>query len=142
MVGKYEVAGLRGPIWVLKFGGSSLADSERIRNAACRVMGARRNGNHLVVVVSAMAGETDRLLSLGGQFGPAVGEARQREFDALVSSGKQVSAALSGNDEVLSAPSGVGKEPAITAPSASRPSRTAALDSSEPERRRSAPHRI
>jgi aspartate kinase len=76
---------------VQKFGGTSVADVDRIRRVAARVARAQAGGHRIVVVVSAMAGETNRLLAL------ARGAARQpddRESDALVSSGEQVTAAL------------------------------------------------
>jgi aspartate kinase len=80
-------------IVVYKFGGTSLGNIERIRNAADRIITARK-AEKPVVVVSAMAGETNRLLALGAEFGPALNQSRQREFDALASTGEQVSAAL------------------------------------------------
>ncbi|MGH7897620.1 MAG: aspartate kinase [Candidatus Binatia bacterium] len=76
---------------VQKYGGTSLGDVERIRNVAKRVAAARSAGNRLVVVVSAMAGETNRLLALARQ---VAREPADRETDALVASGEQVSAAL------------------------------------------------
>lgn len=94
MIEQQTMNALDIPIVVLKFGGTSLADSERICNSAKRVIASREAGSHIVVVVSAMAGETDRLLDMGMQFGPALNDPRQREFDALVSSGEQISAAL------------------------------------------------
>jgi aspartate kinase len=81
------------PTMVYKFGGTSVADASRIRRAAARILSDRHRYRQ-VVVVSAMAGETDRLLALGLQFGAALDTPRQREFDALVSTGEQVSAAL------------------------------------------------
>jgi aspartate kinase len=50
---------------VQKYGGTSVADIERIRSVARRVLNGRRRGDDLVVVVSAMAGETNRLLGPG-----------------------------------------------------------------------------
>ena len=76
---------------VQKYGGSSVGTLEKIRNVANRVCVERKKGTGLVVVVSAMQGETDRLLNLVQQITQRPGE---REVDALVSTGEQVSAAL------------------------------------------------
>jgi aspartate kinase len=76
---------------VQKYGGTSVADVERIRNVARRVTGCRRRGDDLVVVVSAMAGETNRLLALAKDTCP---EPDRRESDVLVSTGEQVTTAL------------------------------------------------
>ena len=76
---------------VQKYGGTSVGDLPRIRNVAQRVAKTRREGNDVVVVVSAMAGETDRLIRLAQQ----VSEMPDlREYDSLISTGEQVSAAL------------------------------------------------
>ena len=76
---------------VQKYGGTSVGSVERIRLVAERVARARADGHSLVVVVSAMSGETNRLLALGRELAerPA-----PREMDALVATGEQVSAAL------------------------------------------------
>ena len=76
---------------VQKYGGTSVGDIDRIRNVARRVAKRRDQGNDLVVVVSAMAGETDRLLALAKE---ASLQADQREMDVLVSTGEQVTSAL------------------------------------------------
>jgi aspartate kinase len=76
---------------VQKYGGTSVADVERIRNVARRVQACRRAGDDLVVVVSAMAGETNRLLALSKDMCP---EPDRRESDVLVSTGEQVTTAL------------------------------------------------
>ncbi|MEN3034387.1 MAG: aspartate kinase [Aquificaceae bacterium] len=76
---------------VLKFGGTSVADLERIENAARRVINKLKEGKRVVVVTSAMAGETDNLLALAFQKGKNVS---LREVDALVSTGEQRSASL------------------------------------------------
>ena len=76
---------------VQKFGGTSVANLDRIRNVARRVTQTSDRGDKVVVVVSAMAGETDRLLSLAREISE---EPSQREMDALVSTGEQVTAAL------------------------------------------------
>ena len=51
-------------LWVQKYGGTSVADPERIRNVARRCLQAQAAGHDVVVVVSAMSGETNRLLKL------------------------------------------------------------------------------
>jgi aspartate kinase len=76
---------------VQKYGGTSVGTIDRIKAVAERVARARRHGDPLVVVVSAMAGETNRLLQLGAQLSEAP---YPRESDALVATGEQVSAAL------------------------------------------------
>jgi aspartate kinase len=76
---------------VQKYGGTSVGDVERIRNVARRVLNAKKQGHQLIVVVSAMAGETDKLIRLAHQITPAPDE---RELDVLVSTGEQVSIAL------------------------------------------------
>src|SRR5437764_1861451 len=76
---------------VQKFGGTSVADVERIRNVAGRIARTRAAGHEVVVVVSAMAGETNRLLALAKTIARAPDE---RESDALVATGEQVTAAL------------------------------------------------
>lgn len=99
---------------VQKYGGTSVADLGRIRNVARRVLGLRREGNQVVVVVSAMAGETDRLIKRSNQLLALVrggeeganeadkwvahqksGDAdHERELSQLISTGEKVSAAL------------------------------------------------
>jgi len=76
---------------VQKYGGTSVGSVERIREVAKRVASYHADGHKLVVVVSAMAGETNRLLDLARQVARSPLE---RESDALVASGEQVSAAL------------------------------------------------
>ena len=76
---------------VQKYGGTSVGSIERIRAVADRVAAARNAGNDVVVVVSAMSGETNRLLALGKDLAKRPDE---REMDSLVSTGEQVSAAL------------------------------------------------
>lgn len=76
---------------VQKYGGTSVATAEHIRRVAKKVVATRESGNDVVVVVSAMAGETNRLLSLAH----AVAEVPdERECDVLLASGEQVSTAL------------------------------------------------
>lgn len=79
------------PLLVKKFGGTSVASIERIRNIARIALASQREGNDVVVVVSAMAGETDRLLKLAHQVLPVPDS---RELDVLASTGEQVSVAL------------------------------------------------
>ena len=76
---------------VQKFGGTSVGDVQRIENVAARVARTQRAGNQVVVVVSAMSGETDRLLGLARAIDPRVGG---RELDVLLSTGEQVTIAL------------------------------------------------
>lgn len=76
---------------VQKFGGSSVGSLGRIANVARRVHASRREGHDLVVVVSAMQGETDRLLKLAKSIQPAP---NARELDVLLSTGEQVTIAL------------------------------------------------
>jgi aspartate kinase len=76
---------------VQKFGGTSLANMERINHAADLVMKAKQAGHDVVVVVSAMAGETDRLIGLAKT---AFATPSPREYAALVATGEQVTMAL------------------------------------------------
>jgi aspartate kinase len=76
---------------VQKYGGTSVGTIERIRAVADRVSATRAQGHDVVVVVSAMSGETNRLLALSKQLAARPDE---REMDSLVATGEQVSAAL------------------------------------------------
>ena len=76
---------------VQKFGGTSVGDVKRIEAVAERVARTQRAGNKVVVVVSAMSGETDRLLNLAKAIDPRIGG---RELDVLLSTGEQVTMAL------------------------------------------------
>ena len=76
---------------VQKFGGTSVGTVERIQNVSERVAKAKADGNDVVVVVSAMAGETDRLLKLAHQLSS---HPEDREVDMLLSSGERVASAL------------------------------------------------
>ncbi len=76
---------------VQKFGGSSVATVERIRHVASKVAASRAAGHKVVVVVSAMAGETDRLIGLAKE---ASTQPAAREMDVLLSTGEQVTIAL------------------------------------------------
>ena len=83
--------GLAMALVVQKFGGTSVGTTERIQRVADRVLAARADGDDVVVVVSAMAGETNRLVELAY----AIDEAPiGREYDVLLASGEQVSIAL------------------------------------------------
>ena len=76
---------------VQKYGGTSMGTLERIRNVAQRVAAAKDAGDDVVVVVSAMSGETDRLIKLASNM---VSNPDEREMDMLVSTGERVSIAL------------------------------------------------
>ena len=76
---------------VQKYGGTSLGTVERIKQVAAKIHAAKRAGNEIVVVVSAMAGETNRLVSLAHEISEMPDE---REKDVLLASGEQVSIAL------------------------------------------------
>jgi aspartate kinase len=76
---------------VQKYGGTSVGDIERITNVAQRVIRAKEAGNDIVVVVSAIAGETDRLINCAHELSPSPDA---RELDVLISTGEQVSVAL------------------------------------------------
>jgi aspartate kinase len=76
---------------VQKYGGTSVADIDRMRNVAQRSLATQRRGNEVVVVVSAMAGETNRLLKLTHQ---ACANPDEREQDVVVATGEQVSVGL------------------------------------------------
>lgn len=80
---------------VHKYGGTSMGSTERIRNVAKRVAKWARAGRQLVVVPSAMSGETNRLLGLAKELAPARQTAAySRELDMLASTGEQVSVGL------------------------------------------------
>lgn len=78
---------------VQKFGGTSVADVDRIEAVADHVLAVREAGDEAVVVVSAMAGETDRLLLLARAISTH-GRPNPRELDALLATGEQVTTAL------------------------------------------------
>ncbi len=80
---------------VHKYGGTSMGSTERIRNVAKRVAKWHRAGHQMVVVPSAMSGETNRLLGLAKELAPAKpGTAYGRELDQLAATGEQASSAL------------------------------------------------
>ncbi|HMR79319.1 MAG TPA: aspartate kinase [Polyangiaceae bacterium] len=86
------------PIVVQKYGGSSVADIDKLRSVADQVVDTKRAGNDVVVVVSAMGKTTDKLLSLASEAAQGsdntAAAAPKRELDMLVSTGERVSMAL------------------------------------------------
>ena len=82
-----------GKLLVQKFGGTSLASLKRIEAVADIIYKTVSEGNKAAVVVSAMAGETDRLIDLSNQI-QLNPNPNLREYDALVSTGEQISVAL------------------------------------------------
>ncbi len=76
---------------VHKYGGTSVGSVERIQNVAKKVIKAQEQGNDIIVVVSAMSGETNRLLALADEIS---NDNNPREVDVLVSTGEQVTIAL------------------------------------------------
>ncbi|CAB1369670.1 aspartate kinase [Denitratisoma oestradiolicum] len=76
---------------VQKYGGTSMGSPERIRNVAKRVARWKAQGHQMVVVVSAMSGETNRLIALAKDVSPVPDD---RELDVVISTGEQVTIAL------------------------------------------------
>ncbi|MFH1138908.1 MAG: aspartate kinase [Pseudomonadota bacterium] len=76
---------------VQKYGGTSVGDLDLIRKVAAKVIQLKNQGNDMVVVLSAMAGQTDRLLGMAREMTPLPDP---REVDVLISTGEQVSVAL------------------------------------------------
>ena len=76
---------------VQKFGGSSVANAERVRNVARIVTDCYREGNQVVVVVSAQGDTTDDLIEKAREINP---KASKREMDMLMAAGEQISIAL------------------------------------------------
>src|SRR6266545_4358191 len=76
---------------VQKYGGTSVANPERIRNVAKRIVETQREGCQVVVFVSAMAGITDDLIKLAQGLSP---EPAKRELDVLLATGETVASAL------------------------------------------------
>jgi aspartate kinase len=76
---------------VQKFGGTSVANIEKIKNVAKKAIKEKEAGNNVIVVLSAMAGETDRLINLANS---AADIPEGREYDALISTGEQVTVSL------------------------------------------------
>lgn len=79
------------PLIVQKFGGTSVGSIERIHHVADKIIEAKNEGNQIVVVVSAMSGETNRLVNLATQIDSVP---NARELDVLLTAGEQVSMAL------------------------------------------------
>src|SRR5437763_17090300 len=75
----------------MKFGGSSVADTEKIRDVARRLVRAREQGRRVVGVLSAMGGTTDELIRLAHEISP---RPHLREYDMLISVGERISNAL------------------------------------------------
>tara|TARA_Y100001956_G_scaffold30312_1_gene29908 strand:- start:24 stop:1211 length:1188 start_codon:yes stop_codon:yes gene_type:complete len=82
---------VKKPLIVQKFGGTSVGSIERIHTVAEHIIKAKNDGNQVVVVVSAMSGETNRLMDLAQQVDSVP---TARELDVLLSAGEQVSMAL------------------------------------------------
>ena len=78
-------------IIVQKYGGTSIGTIEKISSVAEKIIKEKNNGNKVVVVVSAMSGETNKLLDLAKSIDPDVSG---RELDVLVSTGEQVTISL------------------------------------------------
>ena len=76
---------------VQKYGGTSVGDAERIKNVARRVSESRKQGHQIVVVVSAMSGVTDELISLAKKI---TSDPPEREMDVLLATGEQMAIAL------------------------------------------------
>ena len=76
---------------VQKFGGTSVGDLERIKNVALRVAKNKKSGNDIIVVVSAMSGETNKLVGYADYFSS---NPPKKEMDMLLSSGERVTASL------------------------------------------------
>lgn len=76
---------------VQKFGGTSVADVDKIKNVATKVIREKKAGNNVVVVLSAMSGQTDKLIALAHQ---ATDSPDGREYDALISTGEQITVTL------------------------------------------------
>src|SRR5215207_9341932 len=89
--GTPSAKGLTVALVVQKYGGSSVSDAERIRRVAERIVEAKKQGNDVVVVVSAMGDTTDDLLDLAKQVCPAP---PPREMDMLLTAGERISNAL------------------------------------------------
>jgi aspartate kinase len=79
------------PLLVQKFGGTSVGTIERIEAVAEKVIAYKESGNDMVVVVSAMSGETNRLMAMAQDINPQV---KGRELDVLLATGEQVTIAL------------------------------------------------
>lgn len=78
-------------IVVQKYGGTSVADTEKIKNVARRISETKKRGHHVVAVISALGDTTDRLIKLAYQI---TSRPREREMDMLLATGEQISVAL------------------------------------------------
>jgi aspartate kinase len=76
---------------VQKYGGTSVVNMEKIENVARKIIKTKEEGNDVVVVLSAMAGETDKLIKLVQQ---AADDPDEREYDAVISTGEQITVSL------------------------------------------------
>ena len=79
------------PITVMKFGGTSVADAERLKRAAQRIVRAKHDGSNVVAVLSARGATTDELVTMAQEISP---EPHPREMDMLLSTGERISCAL------------------------------------------------
>ena len=78
-------------IVVMKFGGTSVGDADKVRRVADRIIDSKEDGKHVVVTVSAMGDTTDRLIDLAAEVSD---DPSRREMDMLLSTGEQVSVAI------------------------------------------------
>lgn len=120
---------------VMKFGGTSVAGAERIRNAAARVKREVEAGNEVAVVVSAMAGETNRLVGFCREIAPLHDA---REYDTVVASGEQVTTglmALALHQRDISARSWLGWQIPVRTDGVHGSARIEAIETAEIERR-------
>ncbi len=117
---------------VHKYGGTSMGSTERIRSVAKRVAKWVRAGHQLIVVPSAMSGETNRLLALANELSPAGStQAHWRELDMIAATGEQVSVgllAIALQAEGLEAVSYAGWQVPITTDSAFTKARIQSID--------------
>ena len=120
---------------VTKFGGTSCGDIERIKGIAARIKDWVEGGHEVAVVVSAMGGETDRLVALARATAPLHDT---REYDAAVATGEQLAAALLAmalNDRGVSARSWLGWQLPIRTTGAHGQARIESIDTAEIEKR-------
>src|SRR6266700_3631022 len=113
---------------VQKYGGTSVGNIERIRNVARRALATRKAGHQVVLVVSAMSGETNRLLKLVGE---AAKRPSDRETDVVIATGEQVSVGLVSlaiQDQRGKARSFLGHQVRITTDSAFSKARIKSID--------------
>ena len=82
---------IKKDIIVMKFGGSSVGDTDKIKRVADRIIAAKKDGRDVIAVVSAMGDATDDLINLANEISS---EPDRREMDMLLSTGEQVSIAL------------------------------------------------